>query len=163
MSFCIIESKVLLTRYLFQRQKYKYSCFEYSFWVTHIRQNLLWFCLLFYHKQISTNKPLLKINTAVFIFQCELDFFSDDELVEIDDEPDPEKGEKMKAKDELNLFSDSSDEDNEEEQSLNDAGKELNAILKKEAGIESSEDEEGEDEDIDNEYSKSAVFMQGKT
>ena len=69
----------------------------------------------------------------------------------------------MKAKDELNLFSDSSDEDNEEEQSLNDAGKELNAILKKEAGIESSEDEEGEDEDIDNEYSKSAVFMQGKT
>ena len=92
-----------------------------------------------------------------------MDFFSDDELVEIDDEPDPEKGEKMKAKDELNLFSDSSDEDNEEEQNLNDAGKELNAILKKEAGIESSEDEEGEDEDIDNEYSKSAVFMQGKT
>ena len=131
--------------------------------MTHIRQNFLWFCLLFYHKQISTNKPLLKINTAVFIFQCELDFFSDDELVEIDDEPDPEKGEKMKVKDELNLFSDSSDEDNEEEQSLNDAGKELNAILKKEAGIESSEDEEGEDEDIDNEYSKSAVFMQGKT
>ena len=79
----------------------------------------------------------------------------------MDDEPDPEKDNTSKAKDELNnLFSDSEDDENEE-RDLNDAGKELKAILKKESGDDSSEEEE-EDEDIDNEYSKSAVFMQGR-
>lgn len=39
-------------------------------------------------------------------------------------------------------------------------GKELKAMLKKESGGGSS-DEEDEDEDIDSEYSKSAIFIQG--
>lgn len=91
---------------------------------------------------------------------------SEDELLEMDDEPDPEKENVGKAKDDLDLFSDTEDE--EDEQELNDAGKELKAILKKENGGESSEEEvvddedEEEDEDIDNEFSSSAVFMQGK-
>lgn len=91
---------------------------------------------------------------------------SEDELLEMDDEPDPEKDNAGKAKDDLNLFMDSDDEDEKE---LDEAGKELKAILKKEAGGDSSsgedeeEDEEEVDEDnIDNEFSSSAVFMQGK-
>jgi len=91
---------------------------------------------------------------------------SEDELLEMDDEPDPEKENSGKAKDDLNIFSDSDDE--EESKELNDAGKELKAMLKKETGENSDEDdddeedEEEEDEDIDNEFSSSAVFMQGK-
>jgi len=91
---------------------------------------------------------------------------SEDELLEMDDEPDPEKDNAGKAKDDLNLFLDS---DDEEEKELDEAGKELKAILKKEAGGDTSsgeddeEDEEEVDEDnIDNEFSSSAVFMQGK-
>ena len=53
---------------------------------------------------------------------------SEDELLEMDDEPDPEKDNVGKAKDDLNLFMDSEDEDEKE---LDEAGKELKAILKK--------------------------------
>lgn len=90
---------------------------------------------------------------------------SEDELIEMDDEPDPEKEKSGKAKDDLNIFSDSENDD-EEESDLNEAGKQLKSMLKKESGIGGSsdeeEEEEEEDEDIDNEFSKSAVFMQGK-
>ena len=49
----------------------------------------------------------------------------------MDDEPDPEKASaKQKAKDELNIFSDSSSESEEEDKELNKAGKELKAMLK---------------------------------
>lgn len=90
---------------------------------------------------------------------------SEDELLEMDDEPDPEKENAGKAKDDLNLFMDSEDE---EEKELDEAGKELKAILKKEAGEDASSDDDEEDEEevdednIDNEFSSSAVFMQGK-
>ena len=59
---------------------------------------------------------------------------TEDELKEMDDEPDPEKASsKQKAKDELNLFSDTSsedEEDEEEDKQLNQAGKQLKAMLK---------------------------------
>ena len=42
--------------------------------------------------------------------------------MEMDDEPDPEKKSTEKAKDELNIFSDSEDEDEEDDKQLNDAG-----------------------------------------
>ncbi|XP_065657204.1 general transcription factor IIF subunit 1 isoform X1 [Hydra vulgaris] len=84
---------------------------------------------------------------------------SDNEVLDIEDEPDPNKEDAAKPKDDLNIFSDSSDDD-AEDKDLNEAGKELKAILKKEIGGESSE-EEVDDEDIDDEYSKSAIFMQG--
>lgn len=91
---------------------------------------------------------------------------SEDELLEMDDEPDPEKENAGKAKDDLNLFMDSDDED---EQELDEAGKELKSILKKEAGGDTSsvededeEEEEVDEDNIDNEFSSSAVFMQGK-
>ena len=90
--------------------------------------------------------------------------FIEDELVEMDDEPDPENDVQSKAKDDLNMFSDSEDEQGDEKD-LNEAGKELKAMLKKESGGNGSSDddeEEEEDEDIDKEFSKSAVFMQGK-
>lgn len=42
----------------------------------------------------------------------------------MDDEPDPEKNTSEKAKDELNIFSDSEgDDDDEDDKQLNDAGK----------------------------------------
>ena len=47
-------------------------------------------------------------------------YYLEDELVQLDDEPDPEKDVKSKAKDDLNLFSDSDDEEDETE--LNAAG-----------------------------------------
>ena len=56
---------------------------------------------------------------------------AEDELNEMDDEPDPEKAStKRKAKDDLNIFSDSSSESEEEDKQLNQAGKELKAMLK---------------------------------
>ena len=50
----------------------------------------------------------------------------------MDDDPDPEKASsKMKAKDELNIFSDSSGSESEDDgKQLNQAGKELKAMLK---------------------------------
>ncbi|XP_066929749.1 general transcription factor IIF subunit 1-like [Clytia hemisphaerica] len=90
---------------------------------------------------------------------------SEDELKEMDDEPDPEKAStKQKAKDDLNLFSDTSSEDEddeEEDKQLNQAGKQLKAMLKSESG-ERSSDEEDDDEDIDDQYSKNAMLIQGK-
>lgn len=89
---------------------------------------------------------------------------SEDEALEMDDEPDPEKENAGKAKDDLNLFMDS--EEDEDEKELDEAGKELKAMLKKEAGSDNSsvedDDDEVDEDDIDNEFSSSAVFMQGK-
>lgn len=94
---------------------------------------------------------------------------SEDEEEQMDDDPEPETGgHEGKAKDDLNQFSDSnSDSDAEDEnKDLNEAGKELRAIMKKEAGEEdgggsSDEEDEDDDEDLDEEkYSKSALFMQ---
>lgn len=90
---------------------------------------------------------------------------SEDELLEMDDEPDPEKDNAGKAKDDLNLFMDSEDD---EEKELDEAGKELKAMLKKEAGEDSSsgdDDEEDDEEEVDEDNidnASSAVFMQGK-
>jgi len=94
---------------------------------------------------------------------------SEDEEKLLDDEPEPEKGNdgRQHAKDDLNTFQDTSDEE-EDENELNDAGKELRALIKKEnfedGGSDDDEmdDDDDDDEDIDEEkYSKSALFMQG--
>ena len=95
-----------------------------------------------------------------------IDPFLEDELVQMDDDPEPETNKESKAKDDLNVFSDSESE-SEDETELNDAGKELKAIMKKENGEDGSSNDEDEDDeeddDIDNDekYSKSALFMQG--
>ena len=90
-------------------------------------------------------------------------FFLDDEAELLEDEPGPETNKKTKAKDDLNAFTLSDSEEEEEtEEGLTSAGKELKEILKREAGDEeSSLDEDDDDIDDDEKYSKSALFMQG--
>ena len=83
----------------------------------------------------------------------------------MEDEPEPATNRKTKAKDDLNAFALSDSEEEEEtEDGLTTAGKELKEILKREEGEEESSLDEDEDDDIDadEKYSKSALFMPGK-
>ncbi len=96
----------------------------------------------------------------VKFFDC---FSTDDEEEGLQDEPEPETKKNIRAKDDLNAFSMSDSEEEEVEDELTTVGKELKEMLKREAGDESSLDED-EDEDIDEseKYSKSALFMPGE-
>ena len=80
----------------------------------------------------------------------------------LEDEPEPETNRRTKAKDDLNAFTLSDSEEEEEtEEGLTSAGKELKEILKREEGNDESSSDEDEDIDDDEKYSKSALFMQG--
>lgn len=87
-----------------------------------------------------------------------------DEAELLQDEPEPETNNKTKAKDDLNAFAlVDSEEEEEVEEGLTSAGKELKEILKREEGEEDSSLDEEDDIDADEKYSKSALFMQGTT
>ena len=121
----------------------------------------------------STPGPTLVSKYLIVLFlECYIDFillhfYVDDEELQLQDEPEPEKlSKKVKAKDDLNAYTLSeSEEEREADEELTNVGKELKEILKRETGEdESSAEEDEEDEDIDEseKYTKSALFMPGK-
>eukprot|EP00794_Sanderia_malayensis_P007965 gene7965-8823_t len=94
----------------------------------------------------------------------EFDYMSEssstDEERALQDEPEPETKKVGKAKDDLNVVLSESESDEAEEE-LTSVGKELKEMLKREAGEDGSSEDEDEDIDESEKYSKSALFMPG--